>query len=303
VCSSDLLQSLFHIKDLGNLKYFLGIEVSRSGQGIHISQRKYTLDILHEFGYLGVAPTSLPMAHNLDFRSDSSPPLDDPVKFRRLIGKLLYLTITRPDICFPVQTLSQFLDKPTISHWKAGLKILRYLKGAPGQGILYRRDSPLTLSAFSDSDWADCPLTRRSVTGFFTLLGSSIISWRSKKQSTVSKSLAEAEYRALATTVCELTWLQNLLLDLSIRPKLSATLFCDNQSALHIVRNPVFHERTKHLDVDCHIVRDRYKAGDVVLQKVSSDSQLADMLTKPPTKQMFLTALNKLGITDLHTPA
>jgi len=106
----------------------------------------------------------------------------------------------------------------------------------------------------------------------------------------------------MAMTVCEITWLQNLLLDLGIQPKLSAVLFCDNQSALHIAKNPVFHERTKHLDVDCHIVREKFKTGDIRLQKVSSGDQLADMLTKPVTKHMLHTALVKLGISDLHSP-
>jgi len=122
------LKHLFNIKDLGNRKYFLGIGVSHSQEGIHISQRKYTLVILHDFGYLWVSPSNLPIKHDLDFRKDESPPMKDPSTYRQLIGKLIYLTITRPNICFPVQTLSQFLANPTTYHWEASLKILKYLK-------------------------------------------------------------------------------------------------------------------------------------------------------------------------------
>jgi len=174
----------------------------------------------------------------------------DPTNYRKLIGKLIYLTITRPDISFSVNYLSQFLASPTLTHFRSGIKILKYIKQAPGKGILYRRDAPLQLRAFCDADWADCPVTRKSISGFCVLLGTTALSWKSKKQTTISRSSAESEYRSMASCVCELLWLQYLLNDLNVHLQFQSTLSCDNRAANHIATNPVFHERTKHIEID-----------------------------------------------------
>lgn len=192
------LHDSFHIKDLGKLKYFLGIEVSQSRKDIYISQRKYALDILHEFKQLGSTPSSIPIKHNLTHELfDANPPLHDPSKYRRLIGKLLYLIITKPDIAYSVSYLSQFLAQSLTSHYASNIKILKYIKQASRKGLLYKRNAILQLRVFCDADWADCPTTRKSISGNYALLGD-----------------VELKYRSMTSCVCELLWLHYFSHDL-----------------------------------------------------------------------------------------
>ncbi|CAH9127483.1 unnamed protein product [Cuscuta epithymum] len=285
------LSQHFQIKDLGPLKYFLGIEVARSKNGIFLNQRKYTLEILSDTGLLGCKPAPSPMDPDTHLASSTGSPLSDPAPYRRLVGRLLYLTVTRPDITFSVNLLTQFMSSPQDCHWNAALRVVRYLKAAPDLGILLSSDTSLRLHAYCDADWASCPTTRRSTTGYCTFLGPSPISWRTKKQPTVSRSSAEAEYRAMASAASEITWLQLLLRELHI-PLHPAQLHCDNQASLHIANNPVFHERTKHVEIDCHFVRERVQNGTICTSFVPSDQQLADVFTKslPPASFRSLTS-------------
>ena len=243
------LHAAFGIKDLGSLHYFLGFEVSHLPEGVSLTQRKFTQDLLKESGHLHTRPTATPLPVNCKLLPDAGVPLADPTTYRMYIGKLNFLSNTRPDISFAVQTLSQFMQQPTSFHMAALDHLLRYLSGTSGQGILLQGLDSLQLTAYSDSDWASCPTSRRSVTGYVILLNKSPISWKSKKQSTVARSSAEAEYRAMAQVAAELTWLTRLLQELGVTNLKPVTLHCDNQSALHIARNPVFHERTKHIEV------------------------------------------------------
>ncbi|KAK6159728.1 hypothetical protein DH2020_003109 [Rehmannia glutinosa] len=178
--------------------------------------------------------------------------------------------------------------------------LLRYLKGCHSLGLFYSSSSPLTLQAYSDADWGSCSDTRKSLTGYCVLLGSSLISWKTKKQTTISRSTTEAEYRILGVTVCELKWLSYLAVDFHVPMSLPIPLWCDNQAALHIVANPIFHEQTKHLDIDCHVVRNSYKDGFVLPQKVASHLQLADLFTKLLGKSGFFPLVSKLGMLDFH---
>ncbi|XP_019054182.1 PREDICTED: uncharacterized protein LOC109115039 [Nelumbo nucifera] len=258
----QFLDSAFTIKDLGYAKYFTGLEIARSSTGTYINQRKYALDILKDAGLLGVKPAQTPLPKGLKF-SDNSHALPDPDRYRRLIGRLLYLSLTRPDLSYATQHLSQFVSSPTQDHWNAAVHLLKYLKGCPSKDLFFSSSNTFDLQAYCDADWASCPQTRKSLTGYCMYLSSSLISWKTKKQTTVSRSSAEAEYRSLATTICEVQWISYILADFRIPLQLPIPLWCDNQAALHITANPVFHECTKHLEIDCHLVMDKFKQGFV----------------------------------------
>ncbi|XP_061370183.1 uncharacterized mitochondrial protein AtMg00810-like [Gastrolobium bilobum] len=296
------LDALFCIKDLGPLHFFPGLEVARSKKGLVLNQRKYVLELLNDSGLLGAKSASTPMEPTLRLRQNQGVPYTDPPSYRRLVGSLLYLTNTRPDISFVVQQFSQFVANPMKAHFNAACRVLRYLKGSPAKGLFFPSDNKLQLSAFADADWATCPDTRKSTTEFCVFLGSSLISWKSKKQSTVSRSSAEAEYRALATLTCEVQWLTYLLSDLDVPTLHPSAVYCDNHAAIHLARNPSFHERSKHIELDCHITREKVLSGLIHLLPISTTHQLADFFTKGLHPGVFHGFISKLGLHDICLP-
>ncbi|KAF5451884.1 hypothetical protein F2P56_026944 [Juglans regia] len=271
---------------------------ARSKEGIVISQRKYTLEIIDNVGYLGAQPSNFPIEVNLKLTDDQGDLLHDPERYRRLVGQLIYLTITRSDITYSINILSQFIYAPRKPHWDSALRIIKYLNRSPGLGLLFSASNSFNLKAYCDANWANCPMTRRSTTSYCVYLGNSLISWKAKKQKTVSRSSSETEYRSMATATCELTWLRFLLNDMQISTK----LLCDNQVALHIAANPVYHESTKHIELDCHVVREKIQEGQTVTEFVPSQLQLADVFTKAPGGNMFKDLRSKLNMLDIHAP-
>ena len=279
------------------------MEVDRSTAGISICQRKYALELHSDTGHLGCKPATIPMDPNLKLSQDDGDLIEDPTSYRRLIGKLLYLTITRPDLSYSVNRLNQFLAAPRKPHLQVVFRILQYIKRTPGQGLFFSSNSKVQLKAFADSDWASCPDTRRFIFGFCVFLGTSLISWKSKKQPIVSRSSAEAEYQSMANTTFEILWLLSLLHDLKIAHHGPAVLYYDNQAALHIVANPVYPERTKHIEIDCHIIREKIQARILKTLHVTSQNQFADILTKALHPSQFHGLLGKMGIHDLYSPS
>ncbi|CAA7024956.1 unnamed protein product [Microthlaspi erraticum] len=259
-------------KDLGKLKYFLGIEISRGPDGIFLSQHKYALDIIAETGNLGSRHAATPLEQDHKLATIDSPILEDPKPYRRLMGRLIYLLNTRPELCFP------------------------------GQGIFFTSNPDLTLTVYCDADYNSCPLTRRSLSAFVVLLGGSPVAWKTKKQDTVSHSSDEAEYRAMVVALREIKWFRRVLAGLGIDQSQPTRLYCDNKAAIHIASNLIFHERTKHVESDCHAVRDAVEEGLIVTDHVRSEEQLVDILTKALDHAPFEYLLSKLGVRNLHFP-
>jgi hypothetical protein len=297
-----LLDKKFHIKDLSKLRYFLGLEIARSKTGIFLNQRKYALDLIDSCGLLARKLVDSPKVKDFLKSAEKSELLPDPSSYRRLIGRLIYLTTTRPDITYAVQQLSQKMHEPRRGHYQVAIHVIHYIKNNPGQGLLYRKDSSLHLKAYTDADWATCPITRRSITGFCIFLGHSLISWKCKKQNTVSRSSSEAEYRAMASIVCELQWLTYLLQDMQIHSITPTLMFCDNDSARYVAQNVIFHERTKHIEIGCHVVREKLQQGLMHLLPINTTQQITDIFTKALEPKQFQELLCKLGVHNIYSP-
>lgn len=294
----ELIQALgrnFDIKDLGPLHYFLGLQVTSLFDGLHISQLKYAHDILLKHDMLHSKAVSTPMSAKMILTSADGDILPNATVFREIVGSLQYLTITRPDIAYAVNSISQYMSQPRTSHLLAAKRILRYIKGTLDHGLFFRPQyQPAGLSAYSDADWAGCPDTRRSTSGYLCYIGTNLVSWCSKNQPTIARSSAESEYRALSHASAETTWLAFLLYELGAHLHFPILLYCDNLSATYMASNPVFHARTKHIELDYHFVREKVVVGSHRVCYIPSVDQPADLLTKPLYKHRHSLLTNKL---------
>ncbi|WZY99333.1 hypothetical protein YC2023_071662 [Brassica napus] len=303
IATKEFLKSMFEIKDLGEMKYFLGIEICRSKEGLFMSQRKYTLDLLKGAGAYGGKTARMPMEDGYkvprEGEIEDGKPYQDPKLYRKLVGKLIYLTITRPDICFAVNQVSQHMQVPKEHHWRMVERILMYLNGSPDQGVWMGCNGSTEVVGYCDADWAGDRADRRSTTGYYTFIGGNLVTWKSKKQKVVSCSSAEAEYRAVLKLTNELVWIKGILKHLEIDQATPMTMHCDNQAAIHIASNSVFHERTKHIEVDCHKVRQMIILGVILPCYTRSEDQLADVFTKAARQKTMESIHIRLGLIDL----
>nr|AAP54332.2 retrotransposon protein, putative, unclassified [Oryza sativa Japonica Group] len=302
---SRLKQNLskeFEVKDLGQLKYFLGIEIARSPRGIVLSQRKYVLDLLSDTGMLGCRPASTLIEQNHKLCAESGDPVNKE-RYQRLVGRLIYLCHTRPDITYAVSVVSRYMHDPRSGHMDVVYRILRYLKASPGKGIWFKKNGHLDMEGYCDADWGSCLDDRRSTSGYCVFIGGNLVSWRSKKESVVSRSTAEAEYRSMSMSLSELLWLKNLLAELKLSTSTSMKLWCDNKSAINIANNPVQHDRTKHVEIDRFFIKERMDEGTLNLGFVNSGEQVVDSLTKALGARECTSSCSKMGMIDIYRPS
>jgi histone deacetylase 1/2 len=292
------LQQDFALKDLGDLHFFLGIEVTKKRDGLVLSQSRYARDILARSGMdkCKAVDTPLPSTQKLSIKDGDALGPEDSTKFRSLVGALQYLTMTRPDISFAVNKICQFLHSPTTVHWSAAKRILRYIQGTLHLGLKIGVSNSRVVSAFSDADWAGCIDDRRSTGGFAVFFGNNLISWAARKQPTVSRSSTEAEYKALANATAEMMWVQKLLTEIGVPHPTTSRLWCDNLGAKYMSANPVFHARTKHIEIDFHFVREQVAQGQLDIRFIHSDDQVADGFTKALPVAKFLQFRRNLNL-------
>ena len=218
--------------------------------------------------------------------------------YQSLVGSLRYLTCTRPDIAYSVGIVSRYMEDPKQSHWKAIKRILRYIQGTKSLGLFYSSTSDYNLVGYSDSDWCGDVDDRKSTSGYLFFMGETAFTWYSKKQPIVSLSTCEAEYVSASYCVCHAIWLRRLLGELKIPQQRSTEIRIDNKSAIELAKNPVHHERSKHIDVRFHFIREHVKEKNVHLRHVVSHDQIADVLTKPLSRTLFDTYKRLMGMKD-----
>ncbi|CAA7043465.1 unnamed protein product [Microthlaspi erraticum] len=260
------------------------------------------LELLEVTGFLGSKPASTPLDPSLKLNMEMGTAFPDPTSYRKIIGKLMYLHMTRPDIFYAVNMLCQFSHDPRDVHLKAAHRVLRYLKRTVGQGLFYAANSAFDLRGYADADWGTNTDDRRSISGYCMFIGDSLVSWKSKKQDTVSCSSAEAEFRAMAFATKEMIWLSRLLVSLKIPFQEPTHLYCDNTAAIHIANNFVYHERTKHVEIDCYKIRESIDSGFIKTMFVDSVDNLADCLTKLLHPTMFHGLIHKMGVCNIFQP-
>lgn len=288
----------FEMTDLGMMRYFLGLEIQQGKKGIFVSQEGYAKDILKKSKMADCNPISTPMEPGAKLSKYDGGDRVDASKYRSLVGSLRYLTCTRPDLSLSVGVVSRFMEEPVYSHWKALKRILRYIRGTESLGLFYSKTKEYKLLGYSDSDWCGDVDDRKSTSGYVFFMGDTAFTWLSKKQPIVTLSTCEAEYVAASWCVCHAIWVRNLLSKLEQKQNEATEIRVDNKSAIELAKNPVNHERSKHIDVRFHFIRDEVKYENVKLVHVASRDQVADIFTKPLPMVLFENCKRMLGMKD-----
>ncbi|KAI0496759.1 hypothetical protein KFK09_023083 [Dendrobium nobile] len=286
----------FEMTYIGLMAYYLGIEVHQMKDGIFISQESYAKEMLKKFHMDNYKPTNTPIECGVKLSKHAEEESVDPTFFKSLVGSLHYLTCTRPDILYAVGLVSRYMETPTTSHLKTAKRILRCIKGTIHFGLLYSSSNDFKLVGYSDSDWAGDMDDRKSTTGYVFFMGDTAFTWISNKQSIVSLSTCEAEYIAATSCVCHAIWLRNLLKELSLPQEEATKIHVDNKSAIALAKNPIFHDRSKHIDTRYHYIRECITRKEVQAEYVKSQDQIADIFTKPLNPTSIVAAMADMSL-------
>ncbi|KAI3681646.1 hypothetical protein L6452_36448 [Arctium lappa] len=295
---SDLMTSRFHMSMMGEINFFLGLQVKQLPDGIFINQSKYVFDILKKFMMDKSTSIGMSMVHGAKIGLDPDGKAMDVKTYRGMIGSLMYLTASRPDIMFSTCLCARFQAKPKESHLLAVKRIFHYIKGTPYLGLWYPKSSDYKLIAYSDTDFGGNQLDRKSTSGHLQFLGDRLISWASKKQNCVSISTVEAEYVVAASCCAQVLWMKTQLRDYGMLYK-TVPIYCDSKSAIAISVNPVQHTKTKHIDMRYHFIKHHVEEVTIELYFVPTEYQLTDIFTKALDEKRFNFLLSKLGILNL----
>ena len=296
----ETMKSKFKMTDLGNISYFLGIQFEQSSGVITMSQEHYLQNVLKRYDMDTCKPRQTPCETNLDiYKSgdDDTTPHDDIRKYREIVGSLVYaMTCSRPDLAWIITKLSQHLACPNHADWMTINHVLRYIKGTTEHKLTFRKSGDPKILGHSDSDWASSKEDRKSTTGYCFSLNCDgpLIAWKSRKQPTVALSSCEAEYMALTNATQEAMFLINLTRDFGHTTQLPLLIRGDNQGSLDMVKNDVSNERSKHIDIELHFIRDKHREGIIDVNHIPTNDNVADLFTKPATKQKLTTFHDKL---------
>ncbi|KAI3714929.1 hypothetical protein L6452_21891 [Arctium lappa] len=297
---SELMKSEFEMSLMGELTFFLGLQVKQTSEGTFISQTKYVSEILEKYKLNDSTSMKTPLATGVKLDSDPSGQSVDIKTYRGMIGSLLYLTASRPDIMFATCLCARYQANPKESHLSVVKRIFRYLRGTPSLGLWYPKLSSFDQTAYTDADHAGCKLHRKSTSRCCQLLGNKLVSWSSKKQNCVSTSTAEAEYVATASCCSQVIWMKTQLRDYGQQYE-RIPILCDSKSTIAISTNPVQHSKTKHIDVRYHFLKDHVERGIIEMYFVQTDLQLADIFTKALDERRFNFLISKLGMLNMST--
>ncbi|KAF5788898.1 putative RNA-directed DNA polymerase [Helianthus annuus] len=281
-----IMQEKFEMSAMGEMSFFLGLQVQQTESGIFIHQTKYVGDILSRFQMSDAMPIGTPLPQNHGITPDLKGESVNSSYYRAKIGSLMYLTASRPDLMYPTCLLARYQANPKASHLTAAKRIFRYLKGCQDTDLWYPRDDSFDLTAYSDSDFGGCKIDSKSTTAGCQFLGSRLVTWQCKKQTCVATSTCEAEYIAASCCCSQVLWIQQQMRDYGFE-FLSTPIFVDNNAALQITRNPMQHSKTKHIEIKYHFIRDCFDKRLIDVVHIPTDHQRADLFTKAFDKSRF----------------
>ncbi|KAK6122090.1 hypothetical protein DH2020_044166 [Rehmannia glutinosa] len=277
---SNLMQHIFEMSMMGELTFFLGLQVKHLKDGTFISQTKYTRDLMNKFGMEEKSSVKIPMNTSIKMDMDADGKAVDQTRYRALIRLLLYLTASRPDITFAVSVCARFQSAPKESHMTVDKRILRYLKGCQEVGLWYSKEGGFKLVGYSDSNYAGCRVDKKNTSGTCQMIGNRLVSWFNKKQNSIATSTAEAKYIVEGSYCAQVLWMRQQLRDFDIKENETLTVYCDKMSAIDVSKNSVQHSSTKHIDSRNHFIRDLVEKNIICIEYISTENQLANIFTK-----------------------